>query len=143
MKSILLTVYCLLLSISLFSQSDNVVGGYFHTTGDKEEHLIEYSLTLYEDGTFSFHSYVNHSKGISWEENKYGKGNWSRDGKIVSFFTDKEKDIDEKHTLDFSDSKARFITRPARDKTDRIIKTRLRFFESKIFWIERMKIFKK
>lgn len=99
-------------------------------------------MNLNQYGTFTFHFYSNIKAGIPQIVHKYGKGTWSVDGKVVSFNTDNEKDIDEKHTLDFSDSKARFITKPSRDKTDRIIKTRLQFFESKIFWIERMKIFK-
>jgi hypothetical protein len=119
-----------------------LAGAYFFQAGNKEKHLIEYKLTLNQDGTFFFHSYINHTFGIPWEENTYGKGNWSTDGKVVSFFTDKEKDLDEKHTLDFSNSKAHFVTKPARDKTDRVIKTKLTFFKSEIFWIEGLDIFK-
>ena len=132
-----------LLSITpLFSQSDKVVGAYFRTSGTTGNHLIEYTLTLREDGTFLFHSYENHKRGIPWEKNKYGKGNWRMDGKVVSFFTDEQKDLDEKHSLNFSNSRARFITKPLRDKTDRVIKTRLQFFESEIPWIERLEILK-
>ena len=98
-------------------------------------------MNLNQDGTFTFHS-ITVIELPPQKVQKYAKGTWSVDGKVVSFFTDNEKDIDEKHTLDFSDSRARFITKPSRNKTDRIIKTRLQYFESKIFWIERMKIFK-
>ena len=137
-----MTILLLICNWTLFSQSDNLVGDYYLQAGNKEKHLIEYKLTLNQDGTFFFHSYRDHKNGIPWEENKYGKGNWSADGKVVSFFTDKEKDLDEKHTLDFSNSKARFVTKPSRDKTDRVIKTRLLFFQSEIFWIEGLNIFK-
>ncbi len=74
--------------------------------------------------------------------NKYGKGKWKAEKNIVSFFTDKISDIDEKHNLDFENSKARFISKSPRDETDKIIKTSLQFFESKIFWIEKLQIFK-
>ncbi len=141
MKEIFL-ILLLFSSIPLFSQADILVGEYFLTAGDNEEHLIEYTLTLNQDGTFHFHSYRNHKKGIPWEEDKYGKGNWSMDGNVVTFFTHVQKDLDEKYTLDFSNSKARIITKPFRDKTDRVIKTRLQFFESEIFWIERLEILK-
>mgnify|MGYP001826397308 CR=1 FL=1 len=137
-----LTLLLLICNWTLFSQSDNLVGDYYLEAGNREKHLIEYKLNLNQDGTFTFHSYSNIKAGIPQITHKYGKGTWSVDGKVVSFFTDNEKDIDEKHTLDFSDSRARFITKPPRDKTDRIIKTRLQFFESKIFWIERLKISK-
>lgn len=141
MKATILVLFCVS-GITAFSQSDNLVGEYFRSSGDKDQHLIEYTLTLNEDETFLFYSHENHKKGIPWEKNKYGKGKWSMDGNIVSFYTDKQKDLDEKHTLDFNNSKARFITKPLRDKTDRVIKTRLQFFESEIFWIERLKILK-
>lgn len=129
-------------TLVLFSQSDKISGEYFLKSGN-EEHLVERTLNLNDDGTFTFHNYSNVKAGIPQIVDKYGKGTWSTDGKVLSFLTDIEKDIDEKYTLDFSDSKARFITKPSRDNTDRIVKTRLQFFESKIFWIERMEIFKK
>ena len=129
-------------TLVLFSQSDKISGEYFLKSGN-EEYLVERTLNLNDDGTFTFHNYSNVKAGIPQIVDKYGKGTWSTDGKVLSFLTDIEKDIDEKYTLDFSDSKARFITKPSRDKTDRIVKTRLQFFESKIFWIERMEIFKK
>jgi hypothetical protein len=44
--------------------------------------------------------------------------------------------------LDFNNSIARFITKNPRDKTDQIVKTRLTFVESGIFWMERLDIFK-
>jgi hypothetical protein len=46
------------------------------------------------------------------------------------FFSINKKDIDE-NTLDFSNSKARFITKSPRDKTDQIIKTRLQFLNQR------------
>ncbi|MEX0288499.1 MAG: hypothetical protein AB3N14_05265 [Flavobacteriaceae bacterium] len=141
MKPLISTVL-LLSGFTLCCQSESAAGEYFKSMGDKEDHYIEYELVLDEEGTFRFHAYENHKRGISWERNKYGKGSWTQEGKIVSFFTDRQKDMDEKYTLNFSDSRARFITKPLRDKTHRIIKTRLQFFESEIFCIERLKILK-
>ncbi len=136
------TLFLLICSLPLFSQSDSPAGDYYLQIGDKAIHWIEYKLTLNQDGTFLFHSYTNHKNGIPWEENKYGKGNWSADGTVVSFFTDKEKDLDQQDVLDFRNSKAHYITKPARDKTDRVIKSRLTFFKSGIFWIKGLDIFK-
>ncbi|MGB5359645.1 MAG: copper resistance protein NlpE N-terminal domain-containing protein [Eudoraea sp.] len=136
-----IAVLFLMSGLTLFSQSDNMIGEYYLKLGD-DKHLIEYRLTLNQDQTFIFHSYVNHEAGMPQIINEYGKGNWTADGKIISFFSDNEKDFDEKNTLDLSNSRARFITKPSRDKTDRIIKTRLKFFESEIFWIEGLDIFK-
>ncbi|MEY8022178.1 hypothetical protein AB8P51_15195 [Muriicola sp. SD30] len=139
---VITSILLLLSSITLFSQTENIIGEYFFHAGEKGKHMIEYTLTLNQDGTFIFHSHRNHKNGIPWEENKYGKGSWSLDGKVVSFVTNEQRDLDEKHTLDFSNSKARFITKPLKDKTDRVIKTRLQFFESEISWIERLEILK-
>lgn len=142
MNLIKIVTLALFFCLTGYSQTDPISGGYARTLGG-DEHRIEYKLDLNQDGTFFFHSYTNHKKGIPWERNLYGKGSWSAQGIVVSFFCDEEKDIDEKHTLDFSNSRARFITKHARDKTDRVVDTRLQFFESEIFWIERLKILKK
>lgn len=61
---------------------------------------------------------------------------------MISFFSDKQQDIDNKFTLDFTNSKARFITKSPRDKTDQIIKTRLQFLKSDIFWMAKIELFK-
>lgn len=122
-----------------FAQSDAVVGVYSKEAGN-EKHRIEYKLMLNEDGTFTFHSHTNIKAGIPQIVNKYGRGSWSNEDNVVSLLTDEEKDIDEKYTLNFSGSRARFITKSPRDKTNRVIQTRLQFFESRIFWIERLEI---
>lgn len=140
MKRILTTIF-LVSALTTFSQVNKIMGEYLFEFKN-EKHQIEYKLTLNLDGTFKFHSYTNHQNGIPSIVHKYGKGTYTLDGKVVSFITNKENDLDEKHTLDFSGSRARFITKPSRDQTDRIIKTRLKFFESEIFWIEGLDIFK-
>ncbi|MBQ4915603.1 hypothetical protein J8L85_14200 [Maribacter sp. MMG018] len=140
MKTILTTLF-LISTLTSFSQSDKIIGEYFLELGNGK-HQIEYRLNIYSDGTFVFHSYTNNQNGIPPIVHKYGKGTWKLNGEVVSFFTSKENDLDEKYTLNFSDSKARFVTKPSRDKTDRIIKTRLKFFESEIFWIKGLDIFK-
>ena len=137
----ILTAIFLVSTLISFSQSDNIIGEYFLELGN-EKHQVEYRLNLNSDGTFEFHFYTSNQNGIPPVIHKYGKGTWNINDKVVSFFTNKEKDLDEKHTLDFSGSKARFVTESPRDKTDRIIKTRLRIFDSEIFWIKGLDIFK-
>jgi len=138
----LFTILILISNLTLFSQSDKVIGDYALTLGNEESHLIEYKLTLNQDGTFFFHSYSKIKQGIPPVVNKYGKGKWTEENKVISFFSDKQKDFDEKHTLDFTNSKARFVIKSPRDKTDQIIKTRLKFLESEIFWISRIDMIK-
>jgi len=135
------TIIYLFITLSIFSQSDKIYGEYLFQGGN-EKHRTEYKLNLYEDGTFTFHSFTYIALPPQ-KIDKYGKGTWELDDKIVSFHVNKQKDIDNNHTLDFSNSRARFITKSPRDKTNRIIKTSLQFFESKIFWIKRLKILKK
>lgn len=141
MKAILI-FQILISSFTSFSQSDKVVGDYMLKLETVDNNLLEYKLTLSQDGTFNFHYYSNIKNGIPPEVHKYGRGKWTVENNVISFFSDKQKDIDDKNTLDFSNSKARFITKSTRDKTDQIIKTRLQFLKSEIFWMARIEILK-
>lgn len=149
MKQII-TFFLMITCFGVFGQLDQIPGTYFFELEDSP-HMIEYTLTLQEDGTFLFHSYRKIVQGIPQEEHKYGKGIWtiemvqnfSTTGFIVSFSTDGVKDIDKKHTLDFSGTKARFISKSQRDKSDKEVIPQLQFFESNISWMERIAINKK
>lgn len=141
MKLLISTLF-LLCNITLFAQSNQFAGNYTRTLGEEGKHLIEYKLTLNPDGTFVFYSYSNLKGGVPQEANKYGKGKWSAKDNLISFLTNKQEDFDEKYTLDFNNSTARFITKNPRDKSDKVVKTKLQFLESKIFWMERIDLFK-
>ena len=141
MKTIF-TVLILISSWTIFSQTQDVVGNYKLTLETKEKDLFEYELILQQDGTFSFHYHATIKQGIPPESNKYGKGNWTLKNNVISLSSDKQKDIDEKHTLDFTNSKARFIVKSPRDKTDRIVKPHIKFLESEISWIKGIDVFK-
>ena len=139
---ILFTYLILISNFTVFSQSKTVVGDYKLVLGSSENDVFEYKMTLNQDGTFFLHYYSNIKKGIPPKVNKYGKGKWTEENKVISLFCDKQLDLDEKHTLNFSNSKARFIIKSPRDKTDRIIKTRIKFLESEIFWMKGIELFK-
>ncbi|MGL3000482.1 hypothetical protein [Flavobacterium sp. RSSB_23] len=141
MKTIL-TFLILILSFTSFAQIDKVSGDYKLAIETKDNNTLQYELTLSQDGTFTFHYYSNIKNGIPPEVNKYGKGKWTIENNVISFFSDKQQDIDNKFTLDFTNSKARFITKSPRDKTDQIIKTRLQFLKSDIFWMAKIELFK-
>ena len=141
MKAIV-TIIFFISSFTSFAQAEKVVGNYTLRLENKETHLLEYNLTLNPDGTFFFHYYSNIKSGIPPEKNKYGKGNWTIANNVVSFFADKQKDFDDKHTLDFTNTKARLIIKSPRNKTDQIIKTKLQFLASDIFWMKRIDLFK-
>ncbi|MFV8370258.1 hypothetical protein [Flavobacterium sp. LB2R40] len=139
---LLLTTLLLMFNITIFAQSNAFAGDYNRTFSKEGNHLIDYKLTLHQDGTFVFHSYSKIKNGIPPEVYKYGKGKWTAKDNVISFSSKKQDDFDEKYTLDFNNSKARFITKNPRDKSDRIIKTRLTFVESEIQWIQRLDVFK-
>jgi len=138
----LLITFLLIFNLTLFAQSNNFGGDYSRSLGEKGKHIIEYKLTLNQDGTFLFHSYTKIQGGIPPEVNQYGKGKWSEKDNLITFSSNKQEDFDERYTLDFNNSKARFITKNPRDKSDKIVKTRLAFIESEIPWMQRIDIFK-
>lgn len=139
---LLLTTVLLIFTLTVFSQSNTVIGTYVLTLGTKENDTFEYKLTLSQDSTFYFHYYSNIKRGIPPEKHKYGKGKWRQQKNVISFRTDKKSDLDEKHTLDFTNSKARFIIKSPRNKTESVIKTRLLFLESDIFWMKNIAMLK-
>lgn len=95
-------------------------------------------MNLLDDGTFIFHYYSKIKNGIPPEKNYYGKGKWTVEKNVISFFSDKQKDLDDKFTVDFTNTKARFITKLPRDKTDKIVPTKLQFLKSSIAWMNRI-----
>lgn len=139
---VIFTILILVSSLTSFGQADKMIGVYKLAIETTDSNVLEYQLTLFQDGTFSFHYYSKIKQGTPPEVNKYGKGKWTVENNLISFFSDKQKDINEKNTLNFTNSKARFITKSPRDKTDQIIKTRLQFLKSEIFWIAKIEIFK-
>ncbi|WCO01556.1 hypothetical protein [Psychroserpens ponticola] len=104
--------------------------------------LIIDKLTLNQNGTFEFHEYDRHDNGIPPERNKYAKGTWVSDKNII-YFTAINSDIDSTHQLNFNATKARFISKSPRDKSDRVIETSLLFYESELFWITGRTLLKK
>lgn len=139
---LLTTTLFLIFSLTVFAQSNQFVGEYNRKLSENEKHIIEYKLTLNQDGTFVFHSYSKMQGGVPPEVNKYGKGKWTSKDNMITFSTNKQEDFDEKYTLDFNNSTARFKTKNPRDKSDQIVKTRLTFLESGIPWMERLDVFK-
>jgi len=135
---LLLTILLFVCNMAVFAQADKVAGDYALIMNTQEGDAFEYTLTLSADGTFSFHHYSNIKKGIPPEKHFYGKGKWTIEKNVVSFTSDKQTDLDAKQTVDFSNTKSRFDTKSPRDKTDKVVKTRLRFLSSEIPWMKRI-----
>ncbi|WP_281228655.1 hypothetical protein [Flavobacterium aquiphilum] len=141
MKKIL-TILILISSLTSFGQSETVFGDYSRNYKTNDNNIFEYKLTLSQDGTFSFHYYSNLKQRTPQEENKSAKGKWEIKDNVISFFSEKKTNTNEKDILDFTNSKARFFTKSPRNKTDQIIKTRIQFLKSDIFWMEKIEMFK-
>ncbi|MFH6966760.1 hypothetical protein [Flavobacterium sp. FlaQc-28] len=140
---LILSILLFIFNSILFAQSSQFAGDYTRSLSDDgKQHIIEYKLSLNPDGTFEFHSYSKIQGGTPPESNKYGKGKWTVKDNMVTFSTNKKEDLNEKYTLDFNTSKARFVTKNPRDKTDQIVKTKLQFLDSQIPWMKKIDIFK-
>ncbi|MDN3674110.1 hypothetical protein QWY99_13695 [Flavobacterium branchiarum] len=139
---LLITSFLLIFNLTVFAQTNNFTGDYTRSLSEEGKHIIEYKLILNQDGTFLFHSYSKIQGGIPPEVNKYGKGKWSAKDNLITFSSDKKEDFDEKYTLDFNNSKARFVTKNPRDKTTKVVKTKLQFLASEIPWMQKIDFFK-
>jgi len=141
MKKVVL-LFIVIFSITLQAQTNKYAGTYEATFDINNEGVITYTLVLNPDGTFTFHNYrqIDPSKP---KENSYGKGSWiiEKDNTLC-FFTNTSTDIDDKYTIDFTNTKARYHTKSPRDKTDKMVKTKLHFYDSEIPWLKGWKLFK-
>jgi len=144
-KKLPVIVVLLLFCFPVLSQTESPVGAYYLQMGQEDSRIIEYDLTLHPDGAFSFHSHTRSSEkiGIPEEVHQYGRGTWIFQDKKVLFFSDREKDLNEEFTLDFGNSRAHFLSKSPRSLSDRPFQTRLKFFESGIFWIEGIEMLKR
>ncbi|WP_290800655.1 hypothetical protein [Flavobacterium sp.] len=125
--------YTSLLLLLLFSfvsnaQNDNYVGIYEKKIKTVKNEVLEYELQILSDSTFTFHFFRNLGQSISKDENAYGKGTWKVIKKVIHFYTN-TSDLDQKYTLDLTNSSGRF---------DGKNKNQFRFYHSEIPWIEKL-----
>jgi hypothetical protein len=131
----------LMLLLALFTMTLNAQSGIYDGTyilkldADNGD-FHKWEITLNPDSTFLFHSFSKISMGIPPEKSTYGKGTWRAEKNIIYFTTDKIKDLDETHTLDLSHTKARYESKSPRDKTDRVLPIKLKFYQSDISWVQ-------
>ncbi|MGC1204402.1 MAG: hypothetical protein WA839_05910 [Flavobacteriaceae bacterium] len=138
MKQLFL-VFLFLTCSKVFSQAGVYVID--HTKDMIDGSKTKWTLTLNEDGTFLYNFYRNVKGGIPAEENFYGKGTWKVEGKIVSFYA-KPSDVNDEFSVNLNNSKAKYINKSPRDRTDKIVKTALRFYESETSHITGLELFK-
>jgi hypothetical protein len=136
---LLLVLTC---NLSLFAQSETLVGSYLKSFDANNGDKMTWIMTLNSDGTFLYHFYRNFQNGIPSIENFYGKGNWKAEKNLVSFHANQTSDIDETHTLNLNKTKARINSKSPRDKSDREVKTSIIFYESEIQEVKGLELFK-
>ena len=121
-------IFCIFHFSNISAQSGIYIKEPKTTDGTK----TKWTLTLNEDGTFLYH-FLRDLSTISKpnkEENFYGKGTWVLEGKSVVFFSSESDILDETYSVNLNNSKARYITKSPRDKTDKVVETALHFYES-------------
>jgi len=142
MKRIIL-ILILVISTTITAQTEKYVGNYVAHFDFNENGVITYTLKLKPDGSFTFHNYRKISTKNP-EENSYGKGTWKVEkDNVLYFYTDTTTELGKKNTINFTNTKARFITKSPRDKSDKIVKTKLKFYDSEIPWVKGWELFKK
>lgn len=105
---------------------------------------VKWTLTLDEDGTFLYHFFrdISAISKPNTEENYYGEGTWTVEEKIVTLFSNETDNLEGQYTVNLNNSKARYITKSPRDKSDKVIKTALLFYESETYHIKGLELFK-
>ncbi len=128
---------------AILVNAQDVVGTYQFESGsdDSNEYKLKRTLQLHPDGRFTYYNYRYIDKSSPKETHTYGRGTWIKEGKVIIFNSD-DSDLDTKFTLNFSGTKARFIYKSLRDKSDRIIKTSIQFYETEIGILKGLKLIK-
>jgi hypothetical protein len=92
---------------------------------------------LKPDGTFVFHFYRNLDASQP-KEHKYGRGTWKAEkNKLIYFYTTAENDIDNTHTLNFNNTKARIIKKSSRNLSKEDIKEAILFLSQKFLGLKK------
>ncbi|HEX9825771.1 MAG TPA: hypothetical protein VGA80_04170 [Flavobacteriaceae bacterium] len=128
MKYFLIIVVLLAFHLNISAQSGVYIKEPINIDGTK----VKWTLTLDEDGTFLYH-FLRDISAVSKpniEENYYGKGTWTLEGKSVILFSNETDNLNGQYTVNLNNSKARYITKSPRNTSDKVIKTALLFYES-------------
>lgn len=125
-------IFFLFISAINFAQEVDHTGTYYWEVNPTNAGKHTRTLTVNADGTFIFNRYREPDR-LNPDSDIWGKGTWSSKGKYIYFTTDPETELDEKYTLNFTNTKGRWDAR----------KNKLILYESDIFWLRRFTISKK
>ena len=132
MKPLLLFIL-VMIQTTLFSQTEAVSGTYKFIFEGSNGTFGE-TIILYPNGRFNIHSFKKLDGSNPPETNKYGKGTWELDKKMIHLTTT-ETDFDSKFTLDLNHTQVRFNTKSSRNTSNLDMPTTLKVFKSEIPWL--------
>lgn len=141
MKYLLLMLF-LVGHISLSAQTDSHAGTYGLSSADNSDATLKWTLSLKPDGTFLYHFYRNLNCDSCPDENFYGQGTWKAEKNLITFTSDEKDDMDETHTMNFKNTKARINRKSPRDISNKTIKESIIFYSSELFTIKGLELFK-
>ncbi|MGB5498752.1 MAG: hypothetical protein WBM77_07470 [Maribacter sp.] len=143
MKIILFLVVITSIPFGVCGQENQIAGEYGKSSDPIHKHVVEWTVQLKDDGTFSYNFYRHLSCDSCEEENFSGKGTWTAEEKLITFETDVAKDLDSTYTMNFTNTKARFQSKSARNTSNKVIPDVLIFYESPLPEIQGLKLQKK
>jgi hypothetical protein len=129
-------------SLKVHSQIDSNAGTYGLNPPLDTGVNIKWTLSLNPDGTFLYNFYRNLNCDIYSEENFYGKETWKSEKSLIYFTTNEKDDLDETHTMNFNNTKARINRKSPRDISNKITKESIIFYSSEISTIKGLELFK-
>ncbi|ALM09046.1 hypothetical protein SB49_15545 [Sediminicola sp. YIK13] len=141
MKNLLLSLF-LVSYLSLSAQTESYAGTYGISPENETGHVLKWTLSLKADGTFLYNFYRKLNCNSCTQENFYGKGTWKAEKNLISFSTDEKDDIDDVHTMNFNNTKARINRKSPRDISNRTTKESIIFYSSELFTIKGLELFK-
>ncbi|MEJ1223991.1 hypothetical protein [Sediminicola sp. 1XM1-17] len=143
MKVNVFLILILCIPIGVLGQEAQIPGEYGKFVETKDGSIVKWTVSLSPDGTFLYNFYRKLNCQTCEEENFWGKGNWTAEGKVITIRSDEERDLDSKFTMDFSHTKARLQSKPARSLSNEDIPVELIFYDSPLSVIEGLKLQKK
>ena len=134
MRNILI-FYFVLMGFTACAQTETIFGKYY-LKYECDSGIIEYKLSLHEDGTYDLHTVNKVSRGITSMSDKEEKGTWRAKDNMLTFSSKSSKDFDEEYTVNLNGSIARVMPKIPTEESDKTEGTVLVFDTSKIYCIE-------
>lgn len=139
MKKTLLVFFATLCAIiSTYSQS--ITGTYSNRWEAPTGEGISYTLTLKPDGTFVF--YVNQTYFDNSEKTTKAYGTWETNNHLLVLTTQTEDETSMGLIKDLNNNKARYHKVSERKKLNSDEKSSLKFYQSNVFYVKNMELFK-